>query len=780
MRTARLLRLPQLARLLMLVLTFALTIGLFAPRSQAAPVAPSPSAGDTATAPADRGELPPPGADSDLASPSAHGHDAASRPQNSAPERRAHQDSDPGSGPAEAPAPSAKTFGLDAEAEEAAACDPASFSRTGAALVRLVKAASFNCVDGLFRIPTAYAAGAFNESQMLTVIEALRESARTYQGNDSDHISQLMYYVQAGYSVQWTKADVVGSYDRLPAKISEAVHTFFANPRSLDPTTANAVPLERAAVLADVPRRPGDYVDVVKQILNAYQPATWDKANLLRAVNPVTLVLYRGVESKDEDFRKAVVADPGVVDALNGFILRAKGHLLDRDRNNSLTLNNAIDELTRLKAIEEIAPRSRAMVKNLVDTSGGVTGPNWPQRASAVASVQKLDQANCGYYGTCDDPQRFKDAYLPVRHTCSPTLRILGQDLTAAQLATACASLNGQDVFFHGVSRDRGPVADDGNAALEVVAFDSDVQYVVLGRAIFNTDTNNGGIYLEGEPSRAGNQARFLAYEEPSRSGGYEIRNLNHEYTHYLDARFNLWGSFQQGWDGKLVWWTEGLAEVVATSYQKQVNQAAIDAAARHSYRLSELFDTDYGDQDRVYRWGYLAVRYMLEQHRSDVDALLAKWRAGDWAGSRALLKTTIGTRYDADFDRWLSACAAGACATVPEFPQFKACESGDTRQLDKNCVRTGVSATAGNYAHFYINVPAGTQQIKVTSSGGTGNADLYYHWGGWAYTNSYVTRSAGADNSETLTITNPPAGYVFFSLYAQQGFSGVTVTSEF
>ncbi|MER6360381.1 PPC domain-containing protein [Kitasatospora sp. NPDC001527] len=67
-----------------------------------------------------------------------------------------------------------------------------------------------------------------------------------------------------------------------------------------------------------------------------------------------------------------------------------------------------------------------------------------------------------------------------------------------------------------------------------------------------------------------------------------------------------------------------------------------------------------------------------------------------------------------------------------------------------------------------------------MTSSGGTGNADLYYHWGSWAYTNAYVTRSAGPDNSETLTVTNPPAGYVFFSLQAQQGFGGVTVTSEF
>ncbi|MFB6890937.1 collagenase [Kitasatospora sp. NPDC056327] len=763
MSTARLLRLQQLARFLTLVMAIALTLGLFAPRGQAAPAAPA--------VPADRGAAPP----SASVPPSV--------PDADAPQLRAYQDSDDGSAPAEAPAPSAEAFGPDTEADEAAACDPASFGRTGAALVRLVKASSLDCVNRQFQIPAEYAAAAFRQSQMLTIAEALQESARTYQGNDGDSISQLMLYLQAGYSVQWTKAETVGPYDELPTAIRDAVNAFFANPHALDPTPANAGPLERATVLADVPRRSDHYVGVVRKVLDAYQPETWDRANLLRAVNPVFQVLFRGYDTKNpderEEFRKALLAEPGLLDALNGFILRARGHLLDTDRNNSLTLNNAIDELTRLASVEELAPRARAMVKNLVDTAGGITGPDWPQRASAAASIQKADRANCGYYGTCDDPQRFKDAYLPIRHTCSPTLRILAQDLTAAQLAAACASLNGQDALFHGVSRDKGPVADDRNAALEVVAFDSYVQYVPLGRAIFNTDTNNGGIYLEGDPSAAGNQARFLAYEEPAPGGGSQIRNLNHEYTHYLDARFNLWGGFGEGAPGKLVWWTEGLAEVVATSYLKEVNRAAIESAARHSYRLSELFDNDYGDQNRVYQWGYLAVRYMLERHRADVDALLAKWRVGDWKGSRAVT-TAIGTGYDADFDRWLSGCAAGACANIPEFPQFKACEDGDTRRLDRNCVRTGVSATAGNYAHFYLLVPPGTKQLRVTSSGGTGNADLYYHWGGWAYTDSYVTRSAGPDNAETLTVTDPPAGYVFFSLRAERDFKGVTVTSEF
>ncbi|WP_255359819.1 PPC domain-containing protein [Kitasatospora sp. Root187] len=76
--------------------------------------------------------------------------------------------------------------------------------------------------------------------------------------------------------------------------------------------------------------------------------------------------------------------------------------------------------------------------------------------------------------------------------------------------------------------------------------------------------------------------------------------------------------------------------------------------------------------------------------------------------------------------------------------------------------------------------MPAGVQSLTITTAGGTGNADLYYNGGSWATTGSYLQRSTNSGNGETLTISNPPAGWVYFSLYAQQGFSGTTVTTRY
>ena len=75
--------------------------------------------------------------------------------------------------------------------------------------------------------------------------------------------------------------------------------------------------------------------------------------------------------------------------------------------------------------------------------------------------------------------------------------------------------------------------------------------------------------------------------------------------------------------------------------------------------------------------------------------------------------------------------------------------------------------------------LPAGTKQLTITSSGGTGNADLYYGGGSWATTSSYQAKSTNAGNSETLTIDNPPSGWVYFSLAAAQDFSGVSLSTQ-
>ncbi|MGW4810108.1 M9 family metallopeptidase [Kitasatospora cineracea] len=659
----------------------------------------------------------------------------------------------------------------------AATCNASDFTgRTGSALVTQIKASTVDCVNSLFLLKGNDAKLAFNESQMVSVANALRDLSASYPGDDSTSATQVVLYLRAGYYVQWYNPDVVGAYgSSLKSAIEGGLDRFFGSAHSQDVTDANGATLGEAVTLIDSAAENARYLNVVKRLLNGYNSSYDASWYMVNAVNNTYTVLWRG--HQNSDFLPAVQADPSVLDALQSFASRNNAML---GGSNDFLVSNAGRELGRFLQYPALQAKVRPLVKSLLDQSS-ITGRTAALWVGLAEMTDSYDRANCSYYGTCDLANRLKAAVLTVNYTCSPSIRIIAQALTADQLTTACTSLKGQDAYFHSVVRDTGAVANDNNSTIEVVVFHSSSDYQTYAGTIFGISTDNGGMYLEGDPAAAGNQPRFIAYEAEWVRPAFQIWNLNHEYTHYLDGRFDMAGDFNAGMTTPTVWWVEGFAEYVSYSYRNVEYTDALTQAGQHTYALSTLFDTTYdnADQTRIYNWGYLAVRYMLQSHRSDLDAVLAKYRAGDWNGARTILKTTIGTRYDADFNAWLTACNTGNCGT-PTTPTVPECTGADTRQLDRGCGRSNVAATVGNYAYFYLYVPAGTTSLTITASGGTGNADLYYNGANWATTGSYTAKSTGSGNAETLTISNPPAGYNYVSLYGQQSFSGASVSTSY
>ncbi|MFI7235676.1 M9 family metallopeptidase [Streptomyces cyaneofuscatus] len=669
-------------------------------------------------------------------------------------------------------------------AAPAAACDPADFtSRTGSALVQQIKASATACVNTLFGLTGENARLAFREAQMVTVASALRDASAAYPGNGSTGVPQLVLYLRAGYYVQWYNEPVVGPYGpALTAAIRSGLDAFFASPRSRDVTDANGEALSEAVILIDSSQENARYLSVVNRLLAGYDPSYNALWNMRAAVNNTFTVLFRGHQLPA--FVTAVTANRSTADTVHSFASRNLA-LLGTD--HAFLVTNAGRELARFLSYEALRAGVRPQVKGLLDRTSitGVTAPLW---VGLAESANYYDAGNCAYFATCDLPGRLDRAALPVRHDCSGSLRIRAQEMSAAQLASTCASLAGQDAFFHGIARDDGPVAGDLNTRLEVVVYNSSDDYGTYAGAMFGIDTNNGGMYLEGDPSAAGNQPRFIAYEAEWLRPDFQIWNLNHEYTHYLDGRFTMAGDFADGMTTPTVWWVEGFAEYVSYSYRQLTYESAIAEAGKRTYPLSALFDTTYDNSDstRIYRWGYLAVRYMIQSHRADLDTILRHYRAGNWNAARTHLKTTIGTRYDAGWNAWLTACAAGDCgeATNPpdptDPPDLPECTLPERTRLDQNCARSGVSARAGDYAYLTLYVPAGTTKLRISTHRGTGNADLYHRAGSWPSKTDFTHRSAKPGNSETVTVNNPTPGWNYVSIAAEQAVSGLVVSAEF
>ncbi|RKT68610.1 microbial collagenase [Saccharothrix variisporea] len=654
--------------------------------------------------------------------------------------------------------------------QEQGACAVADFaSATGAQLVKVVRGADTSCVNTLFGLTGSDARNVFREAQMVSVADALRADAATYAGDNRTSTAQLVLFLRAGYYVQWYHPDDVGQYGpALTQAIRPALDTFFANPRTTDVTQANGEVLAEAVTLVDSAQENARHLPLVRRLLDRYDSTYNGSPSMLAAVNNAYTILFRGHQLPE--FVTAVTADRRVFDSLQGFAVRNTA-LLGTDK--SYLVSNAGAELARFLRHDTLRADVRPRARDLL-TRSTITGPTGALWVAVAAMADAYDKAECAYYDVCDLPTKLSNAILPINHTCGPTLRIRAQAMSTTELDTTCTSLRNQDAFFHNTVKDDGPVAGDLNTLLEVVVFDSARDYRTYAGPMFGIDTNNGGMYLEGDPATPGNLPRFIAHEADWLRPAFEIWNLNHEYTHYLDGRFDMHGDFTENMQTPTVWWVEGFAEYVSYHYRGVVYQNALTEAGRRTYALSTLFDTTYDhDVTRVYPWGYLAVRYLLQHHRSDVDTILRYYRAGQWQAARTYIKT-IGTRYDTHWYSWLSACASGKCDTIAE------CTAADTRALGEDCARSNRSAALNDYDYLYLWVPAGVSTLKLTATGGTGDCDLYFNRTTWATTTAYTHRSTNTTNSESITVTAPASGYGFVSLHGKQGCTGVTVTAEY
>ncbi|NOU51676.1 S8 family serine peptidase [Pseudoalteromonas sp. JBTF-M23] len=92
----------------------------------------------------------------------------------------------------------------------------------------------------------------------------------------------------------------------------------------------------------------------------------------------------------------------------------------------------------------------------------------------------------------------------------------------------------------------------------------------------------------------------------------------------------------------------------------------------------------------------------------------------------------------------------------------------------------SNISGTKGQWLHYTIEVPAGMSSFTVTTSGGSGDADLYVKQGSQPSASSYDCRSWNSGNSEVCTFTSPAAGTWHLSLNAYSSFSGLTLNAQY
>jgi uncharacterized repeat protein (TIGR02543 family) len=134
-------------------------------------------------------------------------------------------------------------------------------------------------------------------------------------------------------------------------------------------------------------------------------------------------------------------------------------------------------------------------------------------------------------------------------------------------------------------------------------------------------------------------------------------------------------------------------------------------------------------------------------------------WTLADGTGALITPSATVSTAAGAQtlYAKWEVTGTAGTPATT----------------LTSNVAQTGLSGARDSFKYYKINVPAGTAELKITTTGGTGDCNIYIKPPG---DDSYELAGDETGSNETITIPSPDAGEWNLFLHAYEAYFGVTL----
>lgn len=652
-------------------------------------------------------------------------------------------------------------------------------SYSGAALADyIVNLPDYECHYGLFSLDAVQAAKVYSPANFAAVANRFVQEAGSYHA-DNIKLINLLIYLRAGY--------YLASGSTIPEPAASLTTTLRTPIKQLvegnvlyqDNSAGSSTAAETLRLITNM-KDEVFYLPSMKAVVQRFTNGTSQpqaSAPLLQrsasgGFTGVLTVIYYAHYRSGSNF----ASDMSFATLLNNFVVNNKSALLGTSA--SYQLNDAENEAFRFMQYPNLLPGIKPMVQSIL-ASSSMTGPDSDLWLAAASSVTYYDNSHCADYGTCNYETRLADAVLKNSYTCSPGIRIRAQDMTPAQMQQSCDLLANEENYFHTMLKtQRKPLPGDNNTALELVVFDDYTNYSKYAGAIYGISTDNGGMYLEGNPATPGNQARFIAHEASWLRPTFSVWNLEHEYIHYLDGRFDMQGDFNASTVKPTVWWIEGIAEYLSL---RNKNQKAIDATAAGTYSLSTIFGNTYAMSDyvnRAYRWGYMATRFMNERHRSDIDKAVSFFRVGDYSGYQNYMNS-IGVRYDAEFLSWLKTASTAGDPPLPSTtPTLPACTNGNN-QLGKNCMINNLASSGQAYA--YILLPVGAKNLKLFTTGGTGDVNMYVAKDRYPGTTSYDFSSSNIGNEESVNIATPVSGHWYYiTLNAKQPFSGLSLGATY
>jgi microbial collagenase len=217
--------------------------------------------------------------------------------------------------------------------------------------------------------------------------------------------------------------------------------------------------------------------------------------------------------------------------------------------------------------------------------------------------------------------------------------------------------------FFRATGNDAAVLGDSGDP-LTLVIYASPDDYALYQPFLTGLSTANGGIYIEGDTT-------LYTYDRTPQQSYFTLEELlRHEYTHFLDGRFQVVGGFYGAGTlyegGRIDTLGEGLAEYC-------VGSTRADGILRREQMLTQVANDPLGPMTiaevllGTYDLGFrfyphsACIQKFLEDEAPDLQLeLYATVRTNDVAAFDALRDQIVNdAQLQTDYDAWLAASIA-------------------------------------------------------------------------------------------------------------------------
>ncbi|MGG2017976.1 collagenase [Bacillus sp. S10(2024)] len=210
--------------------------------------------------------------------------------------------------------------------------------------------------------------------------------------------------------------------------------------------------------------------------------------------------------------------------------------------------------------------------------------------------------------------------------------------------------------FYRTVGSDKPLENGHTDDVLTMVIYNSPDEYQ-FNRQLYGYETNNGGIYIE-------NVGTFFTYERTPQQSIFSLEELfRHEFTHYLQGRYEvpgLWGQGDMYQNERLTWYEEGNAEFFAGSTRldsvvprkSMIGGLSNDPAKR--YTAEQTLNAKYGTWD-FYNYSFALQSYMYNNRPDMFDKVHDLIRANDVPGYDAYRSAlSKDSKLNADYQSYM------------------------------------------------------------------------------------------------------------------------------